>query len=213
MIAFSGCGNSSLSEEMYADGFTKITNIDYSPAVIENMRERCCKLSHMDWQVMDITDLQFDNGTFEVVIEKGTLDAMLVSENDPWNISAEGEEMINKILGQVCSFFSKRIRLKTGNYNGSYTRVTCQLLQSLSLYLITCDIVAFIIFILESVLIHTVSILLNKRYAETNLRCKKYVKLCDLISAHLFHRCMYFVWFPKLCQCTTPGGSTSVSTY
>ncbi|KAK2191373.1 hypothetical protein NP493_53g06012 [Ridgeia piscesae] len=102
-ILMLGCGNSSLSEEMYADGFTKITNIDYSPAVIENMRERCCKLSHMDWQVMDITDLQFDNGTFEVVIEKGTLDAMLVSENDPWNISAEGEEMINKILGQVSS--------------------------------------------------------------------------------------------------------------
>ena len=87
---------------MYADGFTKITNVDYSPAVIENMRRRCCKLSHMDWQVMDITDLQFDNETFDVVIEKGTLDAMLVLESDPWNISTEGEETIDKILGQVC---------------------------------------------------------------------------------------------------------------
>ena len=87
---------------MYADGFTKITNVDYSHAVIENMRRRCCKLSHMDWQVMDITDLQFDNETFDVVIEKGTLDAMLVLESDPWNISTEGEETIDKILGQVC---------------------------------------------------------------------------------------------------------------
>ena len=87
---------------MYADGFTNITNIDYSLAVIETMRQQCRKLSHMDWQVMDITDMQFDNESFDVVIEKGTLDAMLVLEDNPWNISTEAEKTIDIILGKVC---------------------------------------------------------------------------------------------------------------
>ena len=87
---------------MYADGFTNITNIDYSPAVIETMSQQCHKLSRMDWRVMDITDMRFDNETFDVVIEKGTLDALLVSEDDPWNISTEAEKTIDTILGQVC---------------------------------------------------------------------------------------------------------------
>lgn len=35
-----GCGNSELSEKLYDDGFTKITNIDISDRVIEKMKNR-----------------------------------------------------------------------------------------------------------------------------------------------------------------------------
>jgi len=35
-----GCGNSRLSDEMYDDGYTRITNIDYSAVVIDQMRRR-----------------------------------------------------------------------------------------------------------------------------------------------------------------------------
>jgi 2-polyprenyl-3-methyl-5-hydroxy-6-metoxy-1,4-benzoquinol methylase len=35
-----GCGNSELSEQMYDAGYTKITNIDISSVVIEQMAER-----------------------------------------------------------------------------------------------------------------------------------------------------------------------------
>lgn len=35
-----GCGNSRLSEEMYEDGYTDITNIDISRVVIDQMAER-----------------------------------------------------------------------------------------------------------------------------------------------------------------------------
>jgi EEF1A lysine methyltransferase 4 len=38
-ILMVGCGNSKLSEEMYADGYTNILNIDISSVVIEQMKE------------------------------------------------------------------------------------------------------------------------------------------------------------------------------
>ena len=47
-----GCGNSRLSEEMYEDGYKHIVNIDFSPVVVNAMKEKTkgreglsCKLS------------------------------------------------------------------------------------------------------------------------------------------------------------------------
>lgn len=42
-ILMVGCGNSRLSEEMFDDGFTTLTNIDVSRVVVEQMiaRYRC----------------------------------------------------------------------------------------------------------------------------------------------------------------------------
>jgi len=39
-ILILGCGNSTLSEDMYDDGYKNIVNVDYSPVVIENMSTR-----------------------------------------------------------------------------------------------------------------------------------------------------------------------------
>ncbi|KAG8876513.1 hypothetical protein FRC20_001413 [Serendipita sp. 405] len=39
-ILMLGCGNSTLSEEMYEAGYTNIVNIDYSAVVIEKMKLR-----------------------------------------------------------------------------------------------------------------------------------------------------------------------------
>jgi SAM-dependent methyltransferase len=49
-----GCGNSSFSADMYADGYHHITSLDYSRAVIERMRARH---PEMRWIVMDMTKL------------------------------------------------------------------------------------------------------------------------------------------------------------
>lgn len=35
--------------------------------------------------VMDMTNMTFPEGSFEVVIEKATLDALMVEERDLWN--------------------------------------------------------------------------------------------------------------------------------
>ncbi|XP_048587598.1 EEF1A lysine methyltransferase 4 isoform X2 [Nematostella vectensis] len=95
-----GCGNSGLSEDMYNEGYTDITNIDYSPIVIENMKRKCHAMRGMEWKVMDITKLDFPPNSFDVVIEKATLDALLVAEKDPWNPSVEALKTMECVLSK-----------------------------------------------------------------------------------------------------------------
>ncbi|KAL1725285.1 S-adenosyl-L-methionine-dependent methyltransferase [Schizophyllum commune] len=81
-----GCGNSKLSEDMWDDGYHNIVNIDYSPVVIEQMRRRNSeKRPQMQWHEMDIRDLQFPDASFDIAIDKATMDAMLTYKGDPWN--------------------------------------------------------------------------------------------------------------------------------
>lgn len=100
-ILMLGCGNSSLSEQMYRDGYKNITNIDFSPVVIEKMANKHSDLPEMSWLVMDICDLRFEQSSFDIVLEKGTLDALMVHEKDPWNTSEETLQKIDSILQQV----------------------------------------------------------------------------------------------------------------
>lgn len=73
-----GCGNSKLSQQMWEAGFKDIVNIDISPAVIEQMRT---KYPHMVWEVMDATKMSYPDGHFDVVLDKGTLDALISGKN------------------------------------------------------------------------------------------------------------------------------------
>ncbi|XP_067048896.1 EEF1A lysine methyltransferase 4-like [Acropora muricata] len=100
-ILMLGCGNSRLSEDMYNDGFKNITNIDYSPVVIEKMRKKCRGLAEMQWLVMDITKLNFDRSSFDVILEKATLDALLVEETNPWNLSENTWNTMDSVLSKV----------------------------------------------------------------------------------------------------------------
>jgi len=98
----SGCGNSSLAIELYNDGFRNIVNIDYSPVVISNMQRKYSALQGVEWVVMDARDMtQFPAASFDVVLEKGTLDSLLVAEKDPWKLSSDTEDMVDIILKQV----------------------------------------------------------------------------------------------------------------
>jgi hypothetical protein len=83
-----GCGNSSFSVELYLDGFTHITNIDFSENVIKNMEEKYSALDYpgMKWLVMDMTAMsQFSSQQFDAVLDKGAMDALVVDEGDVWN--------------------------------------------------------------------------------------------------------------------------------
>jgi len=80
-----GCGNSALSEAMYDAGWRNIVNVDYSPKVISTMADRHASCLSMTWQVMDVLDLQYPAASFDLVIDKGTMDAMLTTKGDPWN--------------------------------------------------------------------------------------------------------------------------------
>ncbi|XP_071479197.1 EEF1A lysine methyltransferase 4-like [Diadema antillarum] len=100
-ILMLGCGNSELSAEMYRDGYQNIVNVDFSSVCIDNMREKHKDYAGMEWLVMDITDLKFPDSSFNVVIEKGTLDALVANEKDPWYMSDEGLRTMETTLAKV----------------------------------------------------------------------------------------------------------------
>ena len=80
-ILMLGCGNSKLSEDMYDNGYKNIVNIDISNVVIEFMKERNKESRpDMKWIEMDGLDLDFLENSFDVVLDKSTLDAVLCGE-------------------------------------------------------------------------------------------------------------------------------------
>ncbi|XP_025979230.2 eEF1A lysine and N-terminal methyltransferase isoform X2 [Dromaius novaehollandiae] len=79
-----GCGNSELSEQMYDAGMCEdIVNIDISDAVIHQMQERSAsKRPKMSYLLMDMLQMDFPDALFQVVLDKGTLDAILTDEEE-----------------------------------------------------------------------------------------------------------------------------------
>ncbi|XP_043555813.1 eEF1A lysine and N-terminal methyltransferase isoform X1 [Chiloscyllium plagiosum] len=77
-----GCGNSELSEQMYDVGYQGITNIDISEVVIAQMKERnATRRPAMVFVKMDMLQMEFGDSQFQVVLDKGTLDALMTDES------------------------------------------------------------------------------------------------------------------------------------
>ncbi|WFD21250.1 hypothetical protein MCAP1_003511 [Malassezia caprae] len=85
-ILMLGCGNS---------------NLDYSAVLIEKMQQR---VPELDWRVMDIRELceNADDlggpGTWDVIIDKGTMDALMAENGSVWNPS---EHVLNNVAREV----------------------------------------------------------------------------------------------------------------
>ncbi|EQB78943.1 methyltransferase-like protein 13-like isoform 1 [Camelus ferus] len=78
-----GCGNSELSEQLYDVGYQDIVNIDISEVVIKQMKERNAgRRPQMSFLKMDMTQMEFPDASFQVVLDKGTLDAVLTDEDE-----------------------------------------------------------------------------------------------------------------------------------
>ncbi|KAH6916050.1 S-adenosyl-L-methionine-dependent methyltransferase [Coprinopsis sp. MPI-PUGE-AT-0042] len=81
-----GCGNSTLGEDMYDDGYKSIVNTDYSDILIDQTKKRHGKARpEMEWHEMDVRDLKFEDESFDVAIDKGTMDAMMTQKGDVWD--------------------------------------------------------------------------------------------------------------------------------
>ncbi|CAL5067260.1 unnamed protein product [Urochloa decumbens] len=77
-ILVPACGSSALSEQLYDSGFRRITNVDFSRVVVADMLRRHARARpEMRWRVMDITSMQFADGSFDVILDKGGLDALM----------------------------------------------------------------------------------------------------------------------------------------
>ncbi|XP_004713497.1 EEF1A lysine methyltransferase 4 isoform X1 [Echinops telfairi] len=96
-----GCGNSALSYELYLGGFPDVTSVDYSSVVVAAMRVRYAHVPSLRWETMDVRALGFPSGSFNVVLEKGVLDALLAGERDPWTVSPEAAHTVDQVLSEV----------------------------------------------------------------------------------------------------------------
>ena len=91
---------------MYKAGYENIVNVDYSDVVIENMRETYGKsLSKMSWEVMDITDMsKFDSKSFDSIIEKCTIDSLMVEQKDLWKVDGKMAATIHTVVEGVSKY-------------------------------------------------------------------------------------------------------------
>jgi len=85
-----GNGTSQLPVELEsALDNTKIEIVasDISSVAVDKMREKYEKHSNVKWVVGDITNFkEYDDHTFDFILDKGTMDALLASNTSPWNI-------------------------------------------------------------------------------------------------------------------------------
>ena len=76
-----GCGNSEFSEKMYDEGYTHNYNIDICQNVIEFMKTRNKERKGLHFDVMDASDMAYKDETFDLVIDKSTIDAILCGDH------------------------------------------------------------------------------------------------------------------------------------
>ena len=91
-----GCGNSKLSEDLYDAGIHAIDNIDISEVVIKQMTARNKdKRPNMTYHVMDMLNVEYKDGLFDCVLDKGTLDAVFTDETE------KTFEKVDKLFNEV----------------------------------------------------------------------------------------------------------------
>ena len=107
-ILIIGCGNSSLGADLYDDGYQNITNIDFSQTVIALMAAKHVQRSRMRWIEMNMLELDFPAQSFDVVLDKAAMDALLVDEGSVW----DPKEECKKDVHRYCLCVSKCLKPK-----------------------------------------------------------------------------------------------------
>jgi len=80
-----GAGTSRLIEEIYENHSRNITNIDFSGVCVQLMKAKHGDKQDMQWVKMDVRTLAFADATFDVVIDKATMDAVLCGDSSTKN--------------------------------------------------------------------------------------------------------------------------------
>ena len=60
------------------DGYKGIVNVDVSPVVIDQQKER---FPNMTWEVMDCLDMPAKDGQYFGIVDKSLIDTILCSSN------------------------------------------------------------------------------------------------------------------------------------
>ncbi|KAM0951242.1 putative endothelin-converting enzyme 1 [Dioscorea sansibarensis] len=100
-----GCGNSALGEDMLNDGYEDIVNIDISSVVIEAMQKKYQDKPALKYIKMDVRDMSdFESGSFDAVIDKGTLDSLMCGHDAQENATKMLEE-VGRVLKDKGVYF------------------------------------------------------------------------------------------------------------
>ena len=82
-----GCGNGALSVDLYKEGWTEVTGVDYSPAAVELARKVAeqaeCEIQFEVCDILedrDTTESETMKKTYDIVVDKGTFDAISLGE-------------------------------------------------------------------------------------------------------------------------------------
>ncbi|RWR94502.1 methyltransferase-like protein 13 [Cinnamomum micranthum f. kanehirae] len=87
-----------LGEGMVGDGYKDLVNIDISSVVIEAMQKKYQERPELKYIKMDVRDMSdFESGSFDAVIDKGTLDSLMCGHNAQQNATKMLEE-VGRIL-------------------------------------------------------------------------------------------------------------------
>lgn len=95
-ILIAGCGNSQLSQDLYDVGYRSLINVDISDVVVKQMEARNkANRPEMQFLKMDLLEMKLEDESFQVVIDKGTLDAIFASEEE--KITKDVKQMFGEI--------------------------------------------------------------------------------------------------------------------
>ncbi|EPB68687.1 methyltransferase domain protein [Ancylostoma ceylanicum] len=101
-----GCGSSQMSMQLYEMGYKNITNVDYSKVLVDAGRNNH---PYMEWICDDIRYLaNIPSGSFDVVLEKATLEALLVTEKSPWSPSDSALETVDSVLKSIARVLTNK---------------------------------------------------------------------------------------------------------
>ena len=92
-----GCGNSEFSEKMYDEGYVHNYNIDICQNVIDFMKSRNKDKKGLHFDVMDVYDMAYKDETFDLIIDKSTIDALLCGDHS-FMIVAKMLKEISRVL-------------------------------------------------------------------------------------------------------------------
>lgn len=74
-----------MSADLYDVGYVNITNVDVSEVVIKQMKNVNKARTNMKFMCMDATRMSFEDEAFNVVLDKGTLDALMPDATEETN--------------------------------------------------------------------------------------------------------------------------------
>lgn len=121
-ILILGCGNSDFSSLLYDDGYHRITNIDFSELVIEEMKVKNISRHKMKWLVQDMTIMskslvteekvvvvvgEEDVVSYDIIFDKGALDALhsmdtSESHHEACKMFHEIDTLLNESSRYIC---------------------------------------------------------------------------------------------------------------